>query len=115
MTTEEQRSQRRAASSRAAAAPQIFVWRWDPRRGRFAADSALSALPNLAPVPGRPCVHGGSGSLEELCLREGRWITMATETSERAADGRCMDVRRERRGDRMVEVWRRPARWRCRD
>jgi TonB family protein len=92
-----------------------FVWRWDPRRARFAADSALSALPNLVPVPGRPCVHGGSGSLEELCLQRGRWTTMAEETSERAADGRCMDVRRERRGGRMVEVWRRPTAWGCRD
>jgi TonB family protein len=92
-----------------------FVWRWEPRRGRFAADSVLSALPNLAPVPGRPCVRGGSGSLEELCLRAGRWITMATVTAERAADGRCMDVRRERRGGRMVVVWRRPAAWRCWD
>jgi hypothetical protein len=90
------------------------VWRWNPRRARFAADSALSTLPNLAPVPGRPCVRGGSGSLEELCRRGARWITTAEEISERASDGRCMNVRRERRGGRMVVVWRRPTDWGCR-
>jgi len=91
---------------------KYHVWRFDPRRVRFVADSVLSDTRNPAPLPGRPpCVRGsshGGGVWRDtwkMCLRDGTWIDVESE-SQYVPQGKPFLVRerRERRGGRMVVI-----------
>jgi hypothetical protein len=90
---------------------KYHVFRFDPRRQRFARDSALSETVGLDTLPGPPCVRGyyhGGGRAYDLwttCLERGRWVDVMSE-SQSDSPGKPFFVRqrKERRGGRMVVV-----------
>jgi len=67
------------------------VWRWSPDHRRFVFDTTLSAIASPVPVAGRACVrtHANSGDAgmsyeaATLCLENGQWIRVATESQHR--------------------------------
>lgn len=90
---------------------KYHVFRFDPRRQRFARDSVLSETISADTLPGPPCVRGHyhaggrSYSTWTICLEQGRWVEVASE-SQFLADGQRLFVRERsaRRGGRMVVI-----------
>jgi hypothetical protein len=90
---------------------KYHVFRFDPRRQRFARDSVLSELTGAEPLPGRPCVQGylknGGRAYDSWtrCLERGRWVVTESESQDNP-EGKPFYVRvsKERRGGRMVVV-----------
>ncbi len=87
------------------------VWRYAPAIRRFVADSALSAMWNLEPIRGRPCVRTSSNSSARddatgvYCLRDRRWTLDSLEqnTWMRERHAVTHDVF-ARRADSLVRV-----------
>lgn len=89
------------------------VWRFDPATRRFVADSALSRMWDLAPMPGRACVrtYFHTSVLDDEsgveCLHAGRWRLDSAEanTWQRRAHTVLHEIF-ARRGDSLVSVQR---------
>jgi hypothetical protein len=89
------------------------VWRWSAKQQRFAFDSTLSGIASPSPISGRPCVrtHANAGDAglsyeaATLCLVDGNWIRVSSESQHRD-DHLNVYLRetRERRGDSMVFI-----------
>jgi len=91
---------------------KFHVFRFDPRRQRFARDSALSETISPDTLPGpRPCVrghyHAGGRAYDTwtLCRERGRWVeTMSESQFNPRGTEIFIRQRKERRGGRMVVV-----------
>jgi hypothetical protein len=85
------------------------VYMYDPRRGRFAADTVLAPGVGVEPLGGtRPCVESvagmgaGSATDQHYCWEHGRWVLgyeMRDEGTSISAGGRTLRVRRRREYD----------------
>jgi hypothetical protein len=89
------------------------VWRWSAKQQRFAFDSTLSSISSPSPIAGRPCVRthtnaGDAGLSYEaatLCLEDGHWVRVASESQHRDTHlNAYLRETRERRGNAMAVI-----------
>jgi hypothetical protein len=87
------------------------IFRYDPRRRRFARDDEMAGVGNVRPLEGRPgCVRTSwaSGAFEgtstESCRVNGVWTDVKTEETVSLSNGFGVHTVRELRGGKLVVV-----------
>lgn len=87
------------------------IFRYDPRRRRFARDDEMAGAGNIQPIEGRPgCVRTSwatsafDGTSTDSCRVHGGWIDVESEENASLRNGYGIHTVRKRRGGKMVVV-----------